>query len=90
MRLLRRQPRPMDCAELVEIVSDYFEGALTESDTRALEHHLSLCDGCRSYVEQMRATLRLTGRVAVEDIPPDGTEALLDAFRAYQAERSQP
>jgi predicted anti-sigma-YlaC factor YlaD len=88
MRLFRRQPRPMDCIELVEVVTDYLEGALAEPDRRALEHHLSLCSGCRSYVEQMRATLRLTGRLVVEDIPPEGTEALLDAFRAYQAERS--
>jgi predicted anti-sigma-YlaC factor YlaD len=88
MSLFRRRPRPIDCTELVELVTDYSEGALTQADARAFEHHISGCDGCRTYVDQMRETLRLTGRLAIDDIPSGGEAALLEAFRAYQAERA--
>ena len=88
MRLLRRQPRNLDCIEFVELVTDFLEDALTEADARAFEHHVSICEGCNTYLEQMRETLRLTGKLEADDIPQDGAEALLDAFRAYWAGRT--
>jgi len=87
MRLLRRTPRNLACVELVEILTDYFEGTLPERDARALEHHLTLCDGCRAYLDQMRETIRLAGRLTVADVPDAGVDELIAAFRAYQAER---
>jgi anti-sigma factor RsiW len=68
-------------------VTDYFEGALPERQRRALEHHLTLCDGCASYVEQMRETVRISGVLRVEDVPVEGIDELMGAFRAFQAER---
>ncbi len=53
-----------------------------------LEHHLTLCDGCVAYVEQMRETRRLTGTLDIDDVPEAGVERLMDAFRAYQVERA--
>jgi anti-sigma factor RsiW len=84
---LRRRPDPIACIELVEVVTEYLEGAMDERRRRALEHHLSQCDGCSSYVEQMRETIRVTGVLRVEDVPGEGIDELLHAFRAYQAER---
>jgi anti-sigma factor RsiW len=87
MRFLGRKPPKLACVELVEIVTEYFEGTLPERDHRALEHHLTQCDGCSAYVEQMRQTIRVTGRLTVSDVPEAGMGELLTAFRAYQAER---
>lgn len=52
----------MTCQELVELVTDYLEGALTEAERERFEAHLSGCPGCEHHVEQMRVTLRLVGR----------------------------
>ena len=88
MRFPRRTPRPVACIEFVELVTDYLEGVLPARERRAFEHHLKLCDGCVSYLEQMRETRRLTGALQIDDVPEAGIERLMIAFRDYQAERS--
>jgi anti-sigma factor RsiW len=85
---LRRAPRHVPCIEFVELVTDYLEGVLPARERRAFEHHLTLCDPCVTYLEQMRETLRLTGALAIEDVPEAGVDDLMAAFRAYQAERA--
>jgi anti-sigma factor RsiW len=77
--------RDLACKELVELVTDYLEGALPARRQRAIEHHLAQCDGCTVYVEQMRETRRLTGALRPEDVPAAGVEALMAAFRAQRA-----
>jgi hypothetical protein len=83
----RSAPRHIPCIEFVELVTDYLEDALPAVERQAFEYHLSLCDGCVFYLEQMRETRRLTGMLDVDDVPVEGVERLMDAFRAYQAER---
>lgn len=75
--------RPLTCHELVELVTEYLEGALSPEDRRRVEEHLALCDGCTTYLEQMRETIRLTGMVREEEIPEDQKQALLEAFRGW-------
>lgn len=83
-----RRPRHVPCIEFVELVTDYLEGVLSARERRAFEHHLKLCDGCVSYLEQMRETRRLTGALQIDDVPEEGIARLMIAFRDYQAERS--
>lgn len=73
--------RDLACQELVEIVTDYLEDTLTERDRARFDAHLMTCPGCREYVEQMRTTLQLTGRLTVASIAPSARDALLHAFR---------
>jgi anti-sigma factor RsiW len=73
----------LSCRELVEIVTDYLEGALPASERARFHDHLRGCPGCTTYVEQMRETIRLTGRLREEDVPERAREALLRAFRGW-------
>lgn len=75
----------LSCRELVELVTDYLEGALTDEDRARFEAHIGGCDGCVAYVEQMRTTINLVGRLAPEDLTPDAEAALLGAFRDWNA-----
>lgn len=77
----------MSCDELVELVTDYLEGALEESERLRLEAHLAECDGCSVYLEQIRTTIRLTGMLTPDRIPPEGEDELLRVFRTWRAER---
>jgi anti-sigma factor RsiW len=85
---LRRRTREIACVEFVELVTDYLEGVLPARERRALGQHLRTCDGCASYLEQMRETRHLTGRLKAEDVHHEGVESLMAVFRAYQAERA--
>jgi anti-sigma factor RsiW len=73
------------CREMVELVTDYFEGALPRSDRRRFERHLSACDGCTTYVEQMREVITTLGRLTEDSIPLEARDALLHAFRDWKA-----
>ena len=75
----------LTCAELVELVSDYIEGALSRDDRVRFEQHLMICSGCTNYLEQMRTTIALTGRLRVDDISPEVRADLVDAFRSWRA-----
>lgn len=75
----------MKCREMVELMTDYLEGALSAGDRARFEEHITGCDGCRSYLEQMRTTMRLLGRVPDEPIPEHLQEELMRAFRAWKA-----
>ncbi len=75
-------PGGISCREVVEIVTDYLEGALAPDVRERLERHLEPCEPCRTYVEQMRATSRLAALTALEERPD--ADALLAAFRAFR------
>ena len=74
---------PIPCCELVELVTDYLEGALSPQQHARFEHHIAGCDGCTAYLEQMRETIRLTGTLREQQISPDARAALLHAFRGW-------
>lgn len=74
----------MTCKELVELVTDYLEGTLAEDERIRLENHLSGCDGCTNYLEQMRQTIQLTGKVQEENLTPGQRDDLLRLFRDWK------
>jgi anti-sigma factor RsiW len=71
----------ISCQEVVELVTDYLEGALSPSDVARFEHHLTICDGCAYYVDQIRMTVEAVGRIGEDDVPPEIRDGLLAAFR---------
>jgi anti-sigma factor RsiW len=77
--------RDLDCIELVELTTDYFEGALPAEEVARLEAHLTECDGCTEFVRQMRATQSALGRIDPQALPAPGRDKLLAVFRAWKA-----
>jgi anti-sigma factor RsiW len=84
MRLLTRR-RGLTCQELVELVTDYLEGALSRSDRARFERHIAGCPHCTAYLEQMRRTLAVLGRLEEESLSPQARDELLAAFRDWQS-----
>jgi anti-sigma factor RsiW len=76
----------LSCQELVELVTDYLEGVLPEAERSRFEDHLATCDGCRTYVDQMRTTLRITGELSPSSLSAEAEESLLQAFRGWTAD----
>ncbi len=71
----------MVCQELVEVVTDYLEGAMSEAERARFEAHLPDCPFCRRYVDQMRTVARALRAAETRKLPPDRREALLAEFR---------
>jgi anti-sigma factor RsiW len=74
------------CQQVVEMVSDYLEGALSRAQRRRLEAHLAGCEHCGEYLRQMHATIALTGRLRNEDLTPEMREDLVEVYRRWRAE----
>lgn len=74
----------LTCREMVEVMSDYLEGALADRDRALFEQHLVLCDGCTAYLDQMRRTVALIGRLRQTALDPAFRGRLLETFRAWK------
>ena len=72
----------MTCQELVELVTDYLEGALPREEAARFEEHLAACGGCRTYLEQVRSTIAVAG-ASGDVVEPWAVSPLLDAFREW-------
>jgi anti-sigma factor RsiW len=72
------------CRELVELVTDYLEGALPDADRARFEAHLEACDGCRTYLEQLRLVIEAGGQLGEESLEPGAREEMLAAFRYWK------
>lgn len=73
----------MDCNELVELVTAYLDGTLDLHTRARFDAHLLECDGCESYLQQMRATVDTLGKIPDDTLDPKFRAKLLTAFREW-------
>jgi anti-sigma factor RsiW len=74
----------VSCQELVELVTAYLEGSLSDPDRAAFEAHLALCPGCETYLDQYRRTIGLLGGLTEESLSAPARDRLLAAFRGWR------
>ena len=79
-------PGDLTCHELVELVTDYLEGALGDADRARFQAHIDPCEHCAAYVEQMGDTIRLMGEIEPGGLAPEMERQLLAAFRDWKAD----
>lgn len=77
-------PNDMSCNELVELVTNYLEGALSSADQLRFELHIGKCEWCKLYIDQIRLTIKAAGKLAEESIDPRAKEELLAVFRNWK------
>ena len=80
----------MACEELVELVTNYLEGAMAQEERERFDAHIAACDACTNYLRQMRLTIRALGHLPRESISPDAQRELLAAFRDWNRGPAQP
>jgi anti-sigma factor RsiW len=81
----RRRDDGLSCRELVELVSDYLEGALAPHEHSRFEAHIAGCEHCAAYLRQMRETLALLGTLPADALSRDAEDELRVAFREWKA-----
>jgi anti-sigma factor RsiW len=79
------QVEQLSCRELVELVTDYLEGALSEEERLRFEDHIERCGACRIYLGQIRQTISVLGHLPEEALSPEAERVLLDAFRGWRS-----
>jgi anti-sigma factor RsiW len=81
-------PGDLTCKELVELVTQYFDGALTVEERDRFEQHAGRCRGCAAHLDQMRATISVTGHLREDDLADEVVGSLLHAFRGWRLSRT--
>ena len=72
--------RELTCAELVEQVTDYLEGAVSGQAAIDFHAHLTICERCEDYFDQMRTTVRLLRCTHPEQLSPEAHARILALF----------
>ncbi len=81
--------RELVCQEVVELITAYLENTLSRRQRRRLEAHLAGCEHCSEYLEQMRATIRLTGRLRADDLTPAMSAEFAALYRRWREEEEE-
>ncbi len=76
----------LTCEELVEIVTEYLDGGLSDAERERFEEHVVVCSGCANYLDQIRMTIEIAGRVTVDDLMEETKTDLLAAFKDWKRE----
>jgi anti-sigma factor RsiW len=78
------------CKDFVELVTSYLEHTLNANDVQRFEAHLADCPYCDDYLDQMRETIGLVGRLSEESLPEEVKTDMLSRFRdwLHEANRS--
>jgi anti-sigma factor RsiW len=74
----------LQCEELVGLVTDYLDDALSAEQRRGVDQHLAVCRGCVNHVGQMRMTIQAVHGLREESLPPPAREELLELFREWR------
>lgn len=70
------------CRDLVELLTDYLDGALTTPTDAEVEAHLAICPPCRAYLGQVERTVAELGLIAAtEQLCEETRDDVLNAFR---------
>jgi predicted anti-sigma-YlaC factor YlaD len=81
---MKSEDPDLACQRVVEMVTDYLEGALEQDSGAQLEQHLLICDACSTFVDQHRTLTHALSRL-VEPSKTTGLDAsksaALAAFR---------
>jgi anti-sigma factor RsiW len=74
----------LSCKELVELVTEYLEDSLSPAERARFDAHLGDCEGCHTYLEQMRQTISALGTIEEETLPEEAKRILLEAYRDWK------
>jgi anti-sigma factor RsiW len=72
------------CEELIELVTDYFDDALSAEQRHGVEEHLAVCRSCNQHMGQMRVTIKAVQGLREESLPPPARDELLELFREWR------
>lgn len=83
-------PLRISCADAIELMTHFLDDALSSNDLADFEIHLTHCEGCRVYLDQLRRTVTLTtvSRDATVQISPPNFEELVAVFSRHVEEQS--
>jgi anti-sigma factor RsiW len=82
--VLSLERRDLVCRQAIELITEYLEGTLSRRQRRRFEFHLDACPNCAAYIEQIRVTIRLSGSIGPDELPPDAVDEITELYRRWR------
>lgn len=79
----------ISCADALELMTDHLEGALSDADAARMHAHLTGCEACKVYLDQLRATIQIVGESGAASeftVDPARVDALAKLFRSERSD----
>lgn len=70
----------LTCQVAVELVSDYIEGHLDDTEQLRYELHVVLCQPCRVHLDRFQRSIEAVASLAGPGLTPGDRETLLGRF----------
>ena len=83
-RWLDSRDTTITCRRAAELVTGYLDGALSTDDQMRFETHLKYCPNCVEHLQHVRATIRATGRLRINDLDPRARTDLMDLYGRWR------
>ena len=80
------EPDDLPCQEAVELVTDYLDAVLDANTLARLEHHLSICEACRAYFDQVRLVITGLSSLPPPSLTPQARQEIVETFRQVRAQ----
>jgi hypothetical protein len=77
----------MRCQDFTTHATELMEGALGWRQRLAMRMHLAICDACRTFLQQMRRTVRLVGALPPPAPPPEVEAQVIAGLRRDDPDR---
>jgi anti-sigma factor RsiW len=71
------------CRQAVELITAYLEDALPQRDRARFEAHIAECPHCSEYLDQMRRTLEILGRIEPPPLDDHTRTELVSLYRRW-------
>lgn len=73
----------LSCRDLAEIATEFTEGKLPFRRRVELHLHMAMCRGCRRFVDQLRTTTVMLGRMPAPEVSPKAQEELTGKYAEW-------
>jgi len=77
----------MACIDVVDLVTEWMEGALDEDHRGELEEHLVVCPDCTEFVRQLRLTQQSLANLRATALASVVRDRLLEEFARWTDQR---
>lgn len=71
----------MNCFETIDLMGDALDGSLAPEHQAGFHEHLTECTPCRTYLDQLRVTLRALEGLPRRKVARERKAELVNAFR---------
>ena len=80
-------PPELACIEVIELVTDHLDGALSGADEARVERHLASCGGCTTYVQQIRQAVAAARHLVLDAVSTQLLARLIAIHRSIRGSR---